>query len=361
MRDVSESRDELLDRPGEVRAENALDLGRLMPWLREHLSDLDDEHPEVAQYAGGASNLTYALRFSHRTLILRRPPSGTRPKSGHDMAREFRVMRALHGHFPVPTPHAMCEDESVIGAPFYLMDKLEGIILRRDLPDNMTLSAEAAADLCRRFWQQLIDLHQLDANTVGLGTLGRPEGYVARQVAGWNERYARAATDDAPDAQDVMRWLTKRQVPENGRASLIHNDYRFDNVVLSPDARLEVIGVLDWEMCTLGDPLMDLGGAMAYWIEACDGAAGDAIRMQPSHLPGMLTRDEVWHFYERQTGISITDPDFYLAFGLFRLAAIAQQIYFRYANGQTSNPRYAAFGPMVHTLVQRARQLMQAG
>lgn len=343
-----------VDRPEGVRSEDALDLQRLLPWLREHIPDLPAGEPDVAQYPGGASNITYALDFGSLTLILRRPPFGTRPKSGHDMGREYRVMSGLHGHFPVPAPLAECEDESIIGAPFYVMEKLAGIILRRDLPEGMTLDAPAAGKLCQDFWQTLIDLHQLDPARVGLDGLGHPEGYVARQVRGWNGRYQRAATEDAPEAGAIMRWLDDHQRPENGRASLIHNDYRFDNVVLSPDERLRIIGVLDWEMCTVGDPQLDLGCALAYWIEAGDDDELAALRMQPSHLPGMMTRDEVLAYYEKQTGQTVEDPAFLVAFGLFRLGVIAQQIYYRYAAGQTSNPRYRDFGPMVHLLVKRA-------
>lgn len=345
----------LIDQPGAVRQENQLDLDVLLPWLARHVPDLPDGRPEVAQYPGGASNLTYALSFAERTLILRRPPSGTRPKSGHDMGREYRVMSGLHGHYPVPKPLAHCEDESIIGAPFYVMEKLEGIILRRDLPQGMTLEPTRAAGLCRDFWQRLIDLHQLSPAACGLAELGRPAGYVQRQIEGWNGRYDKARTEDAPEAQDVMEWLSAHQIPEDGRASLIHNDYRFDNVVLSPDSDLRIIGVLDWEMCTVGDPLMDLGCALAYWVHDDDDPELEAIRMQPSNLPGMLRREDITDWYQEQTGTTIGNPAFYLAFGLFRLAVIAQQIYYRFAMGQTSNPRYKPFGPMVHVLVRRAR------
>lgn len=345
----------LIDQPSAVREENRLALDNLLPWLRAQVPGLPEVQPEVAQYPGGASNLTYALDFGSRTVILRRPPAGTRPKSGHDMGREYRVMSGLDGHFPVPKPLAACEDESIIGAPFYVMEKLEGIILRRDLPQGLTLDAQRAGQLCQDFWQRLIDLHQLSPAECGLADLGRPEGYVKRQIEGWNSRYEKAKTEDAPQADDVMAWLDAHQISEDGRASLIHNDYRFDNVVLSPDKALRIIGVLDWEMCTVGDPLMDLGCALAYWVHDDDDAELESIRMQPSNLPGMMRREEITAWYQEQTGIEITHPAFYMAFGLFRLAVIAQQIYYRYAMGQTTNPRYKPFGPMVHTLVNRAR------
>lgn len=345
----------LIDQPSAVREENRLDLESLLPWLRAQVAALPDVQPTVAQYPGGASNLTYALDFGDRTLILRRPPTGTRPKSGHDMGREYRVMSGLYGHYPVPKPLAACEDESIIGAPFYVMEKLEGIILRRDLPAGLSLDPQRANALCRDFWQRLIDLHQLSPADCGLAELGRPEGYVKRQIEGWNGRYQKAATEDAPDADDIMAWLDAHQIPENGRASLIHNDYRFDNVVLSPDDSLRIIGVLDWEMCTVGDPLLDLGCALAYWVHDDDDQELESIRMQPSNLAGMMRREDITAWYEEQTGVEIGHPAFYLSFGLFRLAVIAQQIYYRYAMGQTTNPRYKPFGAMVHTLVRRAR------
>lgn len=347
----------LRDRPGTVREENALDLDRLLPWLQRALPDLPNTTPNVAQYGGGASNLTYALDFGAQTIILRRPPAGTKPKSGHDMGREFRVLQGLHGHYPVPRPLASCEDDAVIGAPFYVMEKLDGIIVRRDLPDGLLLPPDDARALSERLWDQLVALHLLSPEQCGLQHLGKPEGYVARQVAGWNSRYQKARTDDAPVADDIMQWLEDHQISENGRASLLHNDYRFDNVVLSPDDELRVIGVLDWELCTIGDPLLDLGCALAYWVTPEDPDEMQAVRMQPSHLPGMPDREAICARYAQMTGYRIDQLDFYLAFGLFRLAVIVQQIYYRYAKGQTSNPRYRAFGPMVHVLVNRARNV----
>ncbi len=344
----------LLDQAGKVRDENAFDPARLLPFLKEHVPDLVDGPLELRQFQGGASNVTYELRVGERKLILRRPPAGTKPKSGHDMQREYRVMKALAPHFPCPRVLAYSEDPELLGAPFYVMEKVEGVILRRDLPPGLSYSPERARRLGLNLVDTLIRLHSLDYAAIGLGDLGHPQGYVERQVKGWCERFEKAWTDDVPKCEEMMGWIKARQPADSPRPALIHNDYRFDNAILDPRDPLGIVGVLDWEMCTIGDPLMDLGGTLAYWIEAGDPPYMQAVRMQPSHLPGMLTRDEVVRYYGEQTGRDIPDYDFYYVFGLFRLAAIAQQIYYRWKLGQTRNPRFQMFGAFVGVLAKVA-------
>lgn len=349
---------ELLDQAGEVREADALDISALSAFLQQHVEGLNGEL-NVRQFAGGASNLTYQLSMGGRDMILRRPPSGTKPKSGHDMAREFKVLTALQGHFaPAPKPLVFCDDPSVIGAEFYVMEKLSGIIVRRDLPKGMALSEADAGTLCRNLIGTLAELHQVDFATAGLADLGRPEGYVARQVSGWNGRYAKARTDDVPENPQVMAWLEAKQPPDGANPGIIHNDYKLDNVVLDPADPLQVIGVLDWEMTTLGDPLMDLGSTLAYWVEAGDPPYMQLARMMPTTLPGMFTRDEVIAHYAQLTGRNMDHFDFYYTFGLFRLAVIAQQIYYRYYHGQTTNKRFEAFGQMVGLLIQRTDEII---
>jgi aminoglycoside phosphotransferase (APT) family kinase protein len=348
-----------LDQPGAVRDENAFDPQAILPLLRQRIADLPDAPVRLRQFQGGASNLTYQLDIGTRKLILRRPPSGTKPKSGHDMGREFRVLSALHGHFPCPRPLLYCEDQALIGAPFYVMEKIEGLILRRDLPPGISYTPEQARRLCDNFLDTLVRLHTLDYRALGLGELGKPEGYVQRQVEGWCERFERAWTDDVPKCEAIMRWLKAHRPSDSPYPGLIHNDYRFDNLVLSPADRLSVIGVLDWEMCTVGDPLLDLGSTLAYWVQADDPAPVQAIRMQPSHLPGMPTRAELVERYARATGRAIEKFDWYYVFGLFRLAVIAQQIYYRYKLGQTRNPRFQAFGMFVAVLAQVAETVIE--
>lgn len=349
----------LLDQPGGVRDENRFDPRAILPFLRQHIPDLPEGTLALRQFQGGASNLTFQLDVGERHLILRRPPSGTKPRSGHDMGREYHVLRALHGHFPVPRPLAYCEDAALIGAPFYVMEKLDGLILRRDPPKALRYTPEQARQLCLNLLDTLIRLHTLDYKAIGLGDLGKPEGYVERQVAGWCERFEKAWTDDVPKCEALMAWLRQHRPADSPRPGIIHNDYRFDNVVLSPADHLTIIGVLDWEMCTLGDPLMDLGSALAYWVQAGDAPPMQAVRMQPSNLPGMLTRDEIARYYGEKTGRDIPNHDFYYAFGLFRLAVIAQQIYYRWKLGQTKNPRFQAFGMFVSVLAQVADGVIQ--
>jgi aminoglycoside phosphotransferase (APT) family kinase protein len=347
-----------LDEPGTVRDENRFDPERILPFLRSQIADLPNGPAELQQFQGGASNLTFQLTVGGRALILRRPPSGTKPKSGHDMGREFHVLQALHGRFPVPRPLAYCEDPALIGAPFYVMEKIGGVILRRDPPRDVRYTPEQARRLCLNLVDTLIQLHGLDYRALGLGELGKPEGYVARQVAGWCERFGKAWTDDVPKCESLMAWLKDHTPPDSAKPGIIHNDFRFDNVVLDPRDHLTIVGVLDWEMCTIGDPLMDLGSSLAYWVQAGDTPQMQSLRMQPSTLPGMLTRDEIARHYGERTGRTIANYDFYYVFGLFRLAVIAQQIYYRWKLGQTKNPRFQTFGIFVSVLSQVADRVI---
>ena len=344
----------LIDDAAPVRAGEALDDARLGEYLASHIPGL--ELPLcVRQFPSGFSNLSYLLSAGSVELVLRRPPIGTRPKSGHDMQREFRVLSALCAGFAeCPRPLHFCADESVIGAPFYVVERIRGIILRRDYP----LGLEATPALVRAQQCALIDvlarLHGLDYQSLGLADLGRPDGYAARQVRGWTERYAQARTADAPQSAEVTDWLAANTPTESGRAALIHNDYKLDNVVFDPRQPERLIGVLDWEMATIGDPLMDLGCSMAYWVETGDGPEMLATRMLPTQLPGSLSRVEVLRRYSAASGLPVGDFRFYRVFGLFRLAVIIQQIYYRYFHGQTRDPRFGALGPMAPVLLRRA-------
>jgi len=343
-------------RPGEE-----LDADKLQAWLAQQAPELTGP-AQITQFSGGASNLTYLVRLGERELILRRPPFGTKAKTAHDMGREFRVLSALHRVFPyAPRPVLYCEDESVMGSPFYVMERIHGTILRRDLPEGLTLGPEQARALCESLLDVQVALHRVDVKAAGLADFGKPEGYVRRQVEGWSERYRKARTQDAPEAESIMKWLGEHQPAESGRSALIHNDYKFDNVVLDPANPLRIIGVLDWEMATLGDPLMDLGCSLAYWVQSDDPPGLQQIRMLPTHLPGMMTRRELLARYAEKSGIPTGDFHFYYVFGMFRLAVIAQQIYYRYANGQTTNKRFAQFGQIVTVLCRNAERVIQSG
>ena len=343
-----------------VREEDAFDVEAVAAWLREEAPAYDlVGTPRVRQFPGGASNLTYLLEWDSRDLILRRPPVGAKAKSAHDMGREHDIQAALAPVFPyVAAMVGLCRDEAVIGSEFYVMERLEGTIPRRALGFEPT--PEEVSTLCGRAWDVLVDLHAVDVSAIpALAALNRGEGYVARQVAGWTDRLARAATDDLGDWSPVTAWLDAHQPGDRGQC-LIHNDFRFDNLVLAADA-LRVTGVLDWEMATVGDPLMDLGGALAYWVETADDEFFQQFRRQPSTTPGMWTRWEIVEHYAGRTGLAVTPEQwrFYEVFGIFRLAVIAQQIWYRYALGQTHNEAYAVFGPAVAYLEQRCRRILE--
>jgi aminoglycoside phosphotransferase (APT) family kinase protein len=315
----------------------------------------------VEQFPGGHSNLTYLLKIGGRELVLRRPPFGRKVKTAHDMGREYRIQKSLKPVFPYcPEPLAYAEDESIIGCPFYVMERIRGIILRRDLPKGLSFSPQETRALCEKLMDVYAALHHVDYKKAGLEGYGKPEGYVRRQVEGWSERYRNARTDDAPDFEPIMAWLHAKMPGESAIVSVIHNDYRFDNVVLDPMNPLEIIGVLDWEMATIGDPLMDLGGALAYWVDRADPPNMQAIRIAPTHLEGMMTRRELVSAYARRMGMTIENIDFYYCFGLFRLAVIAQQIYYRFYHGQTKDERFKLMIFAVHVLHEAAKNVIEA-
>ncbi|MCP1375658.1 phosphotransferase family protein [Dyella lutea] len=349
-----------IDQPRPVRAEDAFDLVRVDAFLKEHIDGLIGT-PELGQFPGGASNLTYLLRYGDRELVLRRPPPGAKAKSAHDMLREAQVMTALRPHYPyAPRILATCHDADVLGCDFYVMERLAGVILRRELPADLGLDAAGVRALCTGFIDRLVELHRIDTNDPAIAALGKGEGYIARQVAGWSERYRQALTDGSDPCEDVMAWLADKQPSRETAICVIHNDYRLDNVVLDPADPLTITGVLDWEMTTLGDPLMDLGGALAYWVQADDDPVFQSFRRQPTHAPGMLTRREVVDYYGERTGWNVDRFDFHEVFGLFRLQVIVQQIYRRFALGQTSNPQFAGFGDAAKYLAQRCRRRIAA-
>jgi aminoglycoside phosphotransferase (APT) family kinase protein len=344
-----------IDHAGSIRSGEELELSRLDPWLKQKMPHLCGQ-PQVTQYSGGASNWTYRLAYDNDNLILRRPPAGTKAKSAHDMGREFRLQQALRPFFPlVPQMHAHSNDESLIGTEFYVMQRLEGIIPRRNLPQGLALSRDQVRTLCLNVIDTLVQLHQVNVDKAGLQNLGVGRGYARRQIDGWSRRYRDARTWNVPNGQRIIEWLDAH-VPEDGRVCITHNDFRFDNIVLDSADPTRVVGVLDWELATLGDPLMDLGNLLAYWVQADDDFLARASRRQPTHLPGMLTRTEVIEHYQHRTGFQTSDWRFYEVYGLFRLSVIVQQIYYRYHHGQTRNPDFRRFWVFVHYLHWRCRR-----
>ncbi len=339
----------LQDSAGEIRAGEELDPVAVGDWLRARIDGL--ELPlQIRQFPGGASNLTYLLQFANRELVLRRPPFGHKAKSAHDMGREYRVMEGLRAVYPyVPRMLAFCDDEDVIGSEFYVMERLNGLILRTNLPEGLSFTPDQARALCENMIQRLVDLHQVEWRGTALRELAREGDFVERQVSGWSDRFVKARTPDVPDYTDIMAWLEASRPPQI-RQCLVHNDYRFDNLVLDSADPLRIVGVLDWEMATIGDPLLDLGNSLAYWIEAADPAPLQLMRRQPTHLPGMMTRQELVDCYLRRSGLQPKSFQFYEVFGVFRLVVIIQQIYYRYYHGQTRDKRFAGFGQLVNFL-----------
>ncbi len=340
-------------RPGEE-----LPVAPVDAWLKGRIAGLSGS-PRVTQYAGGASNWTYRLEYEGHDLVLRRPPAGTKAKSAHDMGREYRVQKALGPVFPwVPEMLAFCDDPAVLGCDFYVMRRIPGLIPRGRLPRGLSLDPSTARRLCLSFVERLVDLHRVDPAAAGLDALGKGAGYARRQVEGWSARYEKARTWNVPSFRDVVAWL-KANVPDDSATCVIHNDYRLDNVVLDPEDPTRIVGVLDWEMATLGDPLMDLGNSLAYWVEAGDDFVARSTRRQPTHLPGMLTRRELVALYLERSGRRPASWTFYEVYGLFRLAVIVQQIYYRYHHRETRNPEFRRFWLLAPYFQWRCRRLIR--
>lgn len=346
-----------IDQSVAVRAGEDLPQEALLAYLRQHLPELDGALT-IEQFPAGFSNLTYLLRIGDRELVLRRPPIGAKIKTAHDMGREYRILSHLHPVYPkVPRPLLYCGDENVVGAPFYVMERVKGIILRAQPPRGLDLSPNTMRRLSEVFVDNLVEIHGIDYQAAGLGDLGSPQGYVARQISGWTKRYYNARTDDVPEVEQLATWLQEHLPADTQNGSLIHNDYKYDNLVLSPDDPTRVVAVLDWEMATVGDPLMDFGTTLGYWVEPTDPQEWQRYGFVMTKLPGNFTRSELLEYYARSSGREIANPVFYYAYGLLKIAVIVQQIYARYRAGLTKDPRFAQLGTLVKAcghLAQRA-------
>lgn len=338
------------DATAPVRDGEELDLGKLEAYLKEAIPGLSGALA-VEQFPSGHSNLTYLLRCGDRQLVLRRPPFGSKVKSAHDMNREYTVLRHLHPVYPpAPAPLAFCDDPAVMGADFYVMERIQGVIVRGGKPAGFPEDPATARRCCEAFVDNLADIHALDWEAAGLGALQKKAGqYTERQVKGWTERYYGSQTDDLPDIEQVIQWLNAR-IPADVGAVLVHNDYKFDNLVLDPADPARIIGVLDWEMTTIGDPLMDLGTSLGYWVQADDDIPLQPVQSYLTTLPGAMTRLELAERYQARTGRTVDNLLYYYIFALFKLAVIVQQIYYRYHKGLTKDPRFAIMIEMVKLL-----------
>ncbi len=349
----------LIDSPKKIRSGQDLDPGKIQDFLSKALPHLEGE-VQIAQFPSGYSNLTYLITVGEDELVLRRPPVGKKAKTAHDMKREYNILASLKPVYPlVPTPLAYSEDLEIMGSPFYVMDRFRGIILRSKFPEGLVLSPAEVGKLCHNFVNHFAQLHSLDYKACGLGELGKSEGYIKRQIDGWSRRFRDALTDDVPDFEEVMSWLSANAPQESRSPGIIHNDYKFDNVVLNPENPLEIIGIVDWEMATIGDPLMDLGASLGYWVDPDDSDELKLIGTIPTTTPGMLTRKEVVEAYQEYSGQKIDDFSFYYCYGLFRLAGIAQQIYYRYYHGQSKDERFKTLAFAVHVLEKTALKVIK--
>lgn len=324
-----------------VRAGEELDIDALSEYFHDRV--------EVEQFPGGHSNLTYLVRIGGQEYVLRRPPMGPVAPKAHDMAREFRVLKAVHPHFPpAPNVYQVCEDPAVIGAPFFIMEQRRGIVLRDRVPSEIDPRRVSEA-----FVDCLVQLHAVDIEKHGLTSLGKPEGFVARQVKGWSERWERARTEPSPQMDRVMEWLTAT-IPPSGPPTLVHNDFKLDNVMIAPPDRIEA--VLDWEMATVGDPLCDLGLTLCYWNSTqVPGTGREAI----TSGPGWFRRDEFVTRYAAKTGRDLSALRWHEVLGVFKLAVILQQIYFRFSRGQTNDERFRNFDQRVKSLTALAAQMVE--
>lgn len=344
------------DQANEIRSGEGLDVKKLQTFLRQELDLTEPIH--VKQFPSGYSNLTYLIECEEQDFVLRRPPFGANIKTAHDMSREFRILESLMEVYEkVPFPLLYCDDESIIGAPFYMMERVEGIILRKEAPEGLTLDSMFMKYLSQNFIDNLVAIHQIDLVETELEDLGFPEGYVERQIKGWAKRYVNAKTDEVPEVEAVAEWLSKNLPKESGVA-LIHNDYKYDNLVLDAET-FDIKAVLDWEMATIGDPLMDLGTSLGYWVDPNDPDELQQMRFCLTDLPGNLNRAQLIERYAETTGRTLDHALFYYVYGLFKIIVIIQQIYKRYKTGHSQDERFANLIHGVNALGKAAQRAIQ--
>jgi aminoglycoside phosphotransferase (APT) family kinase protein len=344
-----------------IREGEGFDLAAVERYLRDHIENLPEGELEVRQFPSGASNLTYLLKIGDWEGVLRRPPLGPVPPKAHDMGRESHVLARLHEAYPLaPKPYFFCGDEWVIGAPFYVMERRAGVVVDDSLPEGVEPNPQLCRGISRMVADTLAELHAVDPDEAGLGDLGRPEGFLERQVRGWIGRYEGARTDALEEVGPLTRWLAGN-IPESPEPAIIHNDYKLNNLILNPDDLTDVRAVLDWEMATVGDPLFDLAVSMSYWIEPTDPEELKEVMPTVTSTPGFMSREEFMERYAKKSGRDLSDMHWYMVFGYFKLAVILQQIYARWRKGQTRDARFSDFDERVRTLILHAKTLADRG
>ncbi|MDG2492232.1 MAG: phosphotransferase family protein [Flavobacteriaceae bacterium] len=347
-----------LDKAKKIRKGEGLDEDALKKYLSEKLKESNGTL-HVSQFPSGFSNLTYLISFADKEYVLRRPPFGANIKSGHDMSREFKILSALKGSYDkAPHPILFEEKVGVLDAPFYLMERVQGTILRAGIKEENLPTPKQFKSLSNNFVDTLVELHQLDYKAIGLETLGNPEGYTTRQVEGWGKRYQKSKTSNVETMEKTALWLQENIPPTSG-ASLIHNDFKYDNLVLTPDENLNIKAVLDWEMTTLGNPLMDLGTSLGYWVHESDPDFIAQNQLSLTSKPGNPSRGELVSLYEKKSGKTIDNIEFYFVFGVFKIAVIVQQIYSRYSQGHTKDPRFKNLDKIVELYGMLAQQAIK--
>ena len=344
-----------------VREGEGFDEASVERVLRERIEGLPEGKLQVEQFPSGASNLTYLLKIDGWEGVLRRPPMGPIPPKAHDMGRESGILAKLNAAYPLaPKPHFFTDDESIIGAPFYVMEKRTGVVLDDSFPEGVEPDGGLCVGISRAVVDTLVGLHAVDPWEAGLGDLGRPDGFLERQTRGWISRYDKAKTDEIEEVGTLTDWLAAN-VPDSAPPTIIHNDYKLNNLVLNPDDLTDVRAVLDWEMTTVGDPLFDLAVSLSYWVEPGDPDDLKAVMPSVTATPGFMTRKEIIDRYAEESGRDLSEMHWYVVFGYFKLAGILQQIFARWKAGQTRDERFAGFGDRVRTLILHAEDLSRTG
>lgn len=320
-------------------------------FLRENIPNLPEEKLVIKKFSAGYSNLTYLVKVGHWEAVLRRPPFGPIPPKAHNMEREYRILRNVHPVFPLaPKPYVLCEDNNVMDRHFYVMEKKDGVVIDDSIPKEYGDSRAAGKVISESFVETLVNLHSINIEQAGLTDIGRPQGYLERQVQGWITRYNQAKTDDIPGVEQIEKWLLNH-VPESPNPTIVHNDFKLNNMMFSQEKIGVVVGVFDWEMCTIGDPLTDLAGTLAYWTEKGDGETGlTAITKQP----GFISRKELLELYSKKSQVDLSNIDYYLTFAFYKVAAVLQQIYYRWKIGEASDNRFEKLGTGVSNLMRQA-------
>lgn len=343
------------DIPRNIRSGEEFPLENLKVFLQNN--NIDTSNLKLKQFPSGYSNLTYFLKNSSQEMVLRRPPYGAKSlKGGHDMLREYTVLKNLKSQFhKVPNVHLYCDDENILGAPFYIMDRVQGYIIRPNLQQKNSPSKEIIEKISSSLVDTLVELHSVDINQANLNDLGKIDGYVKRQVEGWTKRYYHSKTDSISDMEFIAKWLNENQ-PKESKEAIIHNDFKYDNLVLDKNNYSNIISVLDWEMATIGDPFMDLGTTLGYWVDRNDLPELQLFQLSATTLEGNPSREGILEMYENKSGHRVNNPVFYYVFGLFKIAVIAQQIYFRYKKGFTKDKRFGLLNLVVISLSVMAKQ-----